>query len=195
MKRLYRASRRAPDPASERCELCAAPIAAAHPHLWEARARAVRCACTGCAVIIPSSERAAYRRVPDRFDRVALDVAPWLARLGVPVGVAALSRRDDGTAIAAYPGAIGLVESELAADAWDELCAAVPAVAAMEREVCALVCASSGAWIAGIDVVFRLVSELRARRGVDSGMFGDPEAPAAAARFLDELARSPGSPA
>jgi hypothetical protein len=176
---------------TERCELCAAPLVAEHDHLWELRTRQVRCACIGCAVIVPTSTHAGYRRVPRRLERVELDAAKWLGRLGVPVGVAALYCRDDGAPIAGYPGAIGLVESELERAAWDELCTSVPVIAAMQREVEAVVCAPGGhAWIAGIDVVFKMVSELRARRGVESGVFGDPEAPAAVARALEQLARS-----
>lgn len=191
MKRLYRAARRAPD--LERCELCAASLAAEHEHLWDPRGKQLRCACSGCAILVPTSEYAKLRRVPRRFEPVAVDVARTLARLGVPVGVAALYVRDDRAPIAGYPGAIGLVESELSRDAWDELCAEVPALAALQPEVEALVCTRDGAWLAGIDVVYRLISELRARRGVESGMFGDPEAPAAIARTLAELANNGGS--
>ncbi|HWO22008.1 MAG TPA: DUF5947 family protein [Kofleriaceae bacterium] len=186
MRRLYRAARRAPD--AERCELCAAPLPASHDHLYAPRERELRCACQGCALIVPTAEHARYRRVPRRFERVTLPPGPWLARLGVPVGLAAVRVRDDGSAVAGYPGPAGLVESELPAAEWDALRAAVPAAAALAPEVEALVCASlpgGGAWVTGIDAVFALVAELRGRR---IGPGGDPAVPAALARVAARLA-------
>jgi Family of unknown function (DUF5947) len=195
VRRLYRAARRLPD--AERCELCAAPLPASHDHLYAPRERELRCACRGCALIVPTAEHARYRRVPRRFERVELAPGPWLARLGVPVGLAAVRVRDDGGAVAGYPGPAGLVESELPAAEWDALRAAVPAAATLAPEVEALVCASlpggdsdgsggsGGAWVAGIDAVFALVAELRGRR---IGPGGDPAVPAALARVVARLA-------
>ena len=187
MKRLYQATRRVAD--TERCELCAAPLATQHEHLYDPKLREVRCACQGCALIIPTSERSPYRRVPRRFERVEVDATRWLERLGIPVGIAALIRRDDGRVVVAYPGPVGLVESEVDADAFAALCAEVPQAARLEPEVEAIVWASvgvAGAWRCGIDVVFEMVSALR-KSWV--GLAGGPDAPAAALRVLAEHGR------
>jgi len=113
------------------------------------------------------------RLVPDRRDHVVLDGSRWLARLGVPVGIAAVIVHDGGRPAVGYPGPAGLVESELSAEAWAELCAEVPAAATLEPEVEALVCSSlpgGGAWRVGIDVVFEMIAELRAGwRGFGGG--------------------------
>jgi len=181
VKRLFQATRAAHDE-RERCDLCAEPIAADHEHLYEARARAVRCACEACAVIVPSSETSPYRRVPRRFERLG-DAAQWVEALGVPVGIAALIRREAG-AVVAYPGPVGLVESEVDA----AVLAAIPEAAGLAVEVEALVWSTlpgGGVWRCGIDVVFRMVSELRAAW---VGMAGGPEVPAAVARMFAELA-------
>ena len=179
MKRLYRATRREPN--AERCELCAAPLDDHHHHLYEPRARRIRCACRGCALIIPTAERSPYRRVPKRFERLSIDAAMWLDRLGIPVGIAALIRRDAG-AVIAYPGPVGLVEATADLEVVAEL------VAKLEPEVEAIIWSNvgvPGAWIAGIDVVFRMISEVR-KAWV--GLAGGPDAPAAVARVLAELA-------
>jgi hypothetical protein len=176
VNRLYRATRRTPN--AERCELCAAPLDDDHDHLYEARVREIRCACRGCVLIIPTAQASPYRRVPKRFDRLPIDARAWLDRLGVPVGIAALIRRDSG-AVLAYPGPVGLVE------------AATPSNELVDRlvpEVEAIVLSNvgvPGAWISGIDVVFRMITEVR-KAWV--GLAGGPDAPAAVARVLAELA-------
>ena len=180
--RLYRATRRTPD--AERCELCAAPLAGDHEHLYEPRARQVRCACQACAVIVPTAERSPYRRVPRRFERLPIDAGPWFARFGVPVGIAALFVRDDGHAIVGFPGPAGLVETEVDDDAWNDVRAELGLT--LTPEVEAIVWSSlpgGGCWIAGIDVVFRMIAELR-KSWV--GFAGGPDVPAAIARVLAE---------
>jgi len=178
VKQLYQATRRVAG--ADRCELCATPLAAQHDHLYEVRARMVRCACQGCALIIPTSQTATYRRVPRRFERVELDAGKWLDELGVPVGVAALIRRDDGRVVVGYPGPAGLVESELDTTQAQRLLEG----RVIEAEVEAIVLSSlpeGGAWIAGIDVVFEMIAELRQNwRGISGG----GEAPAALARVI-----------
>ncbi len=143
----------------------------------------MRCACEACALIVPSSETSPYRRVPRRFERLDDDAQAWIEALGVPVGVAALIRRASG-AVVAYPGPVGLVESEVDA----AVLAAIPEAAELELEVEAIVWSTlpgGGVWRCGIDVVFRMVSELRAAW---AGMSGGPEVPAAVARMFAELA-------
>lgn len=172
MRRLFRITR----PIGERCELCGAPIAEQHDHLLETSTRQMRCACKGCALIVPTG--ASHRAVPRKFDVLDIDVKGWLAKLGVPVGVAAIVKRDDGRTVACYPGAAGLVESEL--DAADVT--ALPVIAA---EVEAIVLSSlpgGGAWRTGIDVVFEIVGAVRTSW---QGMTGGPEVQTAIARVLE----------
>jgi hypothetical protein len=183
VKRLYEAMRRRSS-AEQRCELCALPLAPRHDHLFDVAARAVRCACRGCATIVPSAERATLRRVPERHDRLDLDSRRWLARLGIPVGIAALVVQDDGRARVGFPGPAGLVDSELDDEVWHALVAEVPVARARAPEVEAIVWSTldgGGAWRVGIDVVFEMIAALRASwRGVAGG----PEASAAAMRVL-----------
>lgn len=188
MKRLYQATRRVAG--SERCELCAAPLASEHDHMFEPRARQVRCACRACMLIIPTSQLGTYRPIPKRFERLDMDLGRWLPKLGVPVGVATVIVRDHGGAVVAFPGPAGLVECEVDAPLWDALKLDVPALASLEPEVEALVCSTlsgGGAWIAGIDVVFEMVAALRQSW---RGMTGGPEAPAAVARVIASHAAS-----
>ena len=52
-------ARAPPAPPQERCELCATPVAAEHPHLVEAAERRLLCACTPCGVLFGDPARAA----------------------------------------------------------------------------------------------------------------------------------------
>lgn len=172
MKRLYRITRKA----GERCELCSAPLEEPHPHLFEARTRQMRCACRGCSLIVPTG--GTHRVVPRRFDALAIDAKAWLLTLGVPVGVAAIVRRDDGRTVVCYPGAAGLVESELATDE-------LVNVPALEPEVEAVVLSSlpdGGAWHTGIDVVFEIVGAVRTAW---RGMTGGPDVPTAIRKVIE----------
>jgi hypothetical protein len=144
----------------------------------------VRCSCRSCAILIPTSQLGTYRRVPERFERIELDLGRWLPRLGVPVGVATVIVRDHGGAVVAFPGPAGLVECEVEAPLWSALCEEAAALASLLPEVEALVCSTlpgGGAWIAGIDVVFEMISAIRQSW---RGMTGGPEAPAAVARVI-----------
>jgi hypothetical protein len=175
-----------PSTAHERCTLCSAPIGAKHDHLDSPERREIACACDGCALIIPSSEYARYRRVPRGVQRVGVvDVAGWLDRLNVPVGIVAIVRDDRDGARLAYPGPAGLVEATVDPAVWSALCSDVPAVAGLVPETEALVWSALTQEVlrTGIDVVFRLVGELRTHwRGIHGG-----EGPAALARVLAEL--------
>ncbi|HEY5923201.1 MAG TPA: DUF5947 family protein [Kofleriaceae bacterium] len=163
----------------ERCALCASPLGVLHDHFYDPRAREVYRACEGCAVIHPTAHPARYRRIPRRLATVDLDAKRCLAVLGVPVSIVVVRLRDDGRAIAEYPGPAGLVSSEITPNVWSALRAAVPAVGRLEPEVEALLVCSTlrGGMLCGIDVVLEVLGELRAR----------PEAPAVVARMLAEL--------
>lgn len=191
MKRLYAAVRRRSSD-HERCELCAIELFADHEHLFAPATRTLKCACKACVLIIPTSEASPYRAIPRGSKQIAVDgIAAWLDRLGVPVGVAALVKRENPARITVnYPGPAGLVEADLSDDHWELLCAEVPAVADLEPEVEALVWSrlesSDGERVlrVGIDAVFRLIGELRQSwQGITGGL----EGPAAVKRVLAEL--------
>ena len=181
MSRLYRTTRRAPD--VERCELCAVALPARHDHLFDARAHRIRCTCVPCVVIVSSTEASGFRRVPRRFDRLEIDPTVWLARFGIPVGVAAVLRHDDGRAVVAFPGPAGLVEADVDEPLWTALREVAPEPL---PEIEALVWSSldgGGAWLTGIDVVYEMIAAVRENW---RGMTGGPEAPRAIARVLAE---------
>ena len=124
MTRSLRRFLREPDgpqvPPQERCELCATPVAAEHPHLVEPAERRLLCACTPCGVLF-SEPGLRYRRVPDRnlYDTgFVLSDSQW-DELQVPVGMAFfLVNSIRRAVVACYPSPAGATESELSLAAW-----------------------------------------------------------------------------
>lgn len=175
-----------------RCELCTAPVATAHRHVVELGVRGVLCACHACALLFTAGERnARYRTVPDRvrFDR---GFALPLDRIGIPVGVAFCVRSaDPDRLVACYPGPAGIVDAELADDAWRELAAATKLCAALEPEVEALLVRAErdGActcYLVPITSAYELVARLRASW---RGFSGGDQAQREIAAFFAELDR------
>ncbi|OBA86306.1 hypothetical protein A5662_02930 [Mycobacteriaceae bacterium 1482268.1] len=127
-----RAVRSAPQPAGERCEMCAEAIADEHQHVVNVEGRQLMCVCRGCYLLFTDSRAdLRYRAVPDRylvFPDFALDRVQWEA-LQIPVGLAFFFRNSalDRT-VAFYPGPAGATESELDLKAWNEIRAADPRV-------------------------------------------------------------------
>jgi hypothetical protein len=152
-----------------RCELCAAPIDADHPHLLEVMSRQVRCACRACGVLFDRHEAALgrLRRIPDRRWRLPLGdggVLAWAA-FGVPVDLAFFVLHQDARVAAYYPGPAGITRADVDAAAWSAMVAANPPLAALEDEVEALLVrhtADGGQqWLVPVDDCFRLVGVLR----------------------------------
>ena len=143
LQRMARRAARSREEALERCDLCGAPIAAAHRHLYDLSARELMCACRACAVLFDRGAAGAghYRLVPDRRLRVedfALDDVAW-ADLRLPVDLAFFVRDTAaGRVRAYYPGPMGATESLLGLDTWAELEAANPVLATLEPDVEAL---------------------------------------------------------
>jgi hypothetical protein len=157
------------------CDLCGAPAAEEHPHLFDVEARALKCVCQACGLVMRTSER--LRRVPERVTRVRTlgsDDAAW-ARLGLPVGLAFFVRRSGGDEVEVhYPGMVGTVTSSVPLDVWREVASGHPAIADLAEEVEALVVNRiEGArehWIVGIDRAFELAGRVRATwRGFTGG--------------------------
>ncbi len=195
---LERLARRGPPPrAGERCELCAAPVAAEHPHVVDLRTGALRCACRPCGVLFdaPGGGSGGFRTVPDRVVPVATTTA--VARrwddLGVPVSIAFVVHESaSGRVVARYPGPGGATEAEIPAEAWRALVADLPGLPAITHDVEALlvrrVDGAIDAWIVPIDRCFALAGRLRSVwQGFDGG------APARE-MVADEFARLAASP-
>jgi Family of unknown function (DUF5947) len=120
-----RAARADPQPAGERCEMCAEAIADEHQHVVNVEGRQLMCVCRGCYLLFTDTDaKLRYRAVPDRylvFPDFALDRRHWEA-LQIPVGLAFFFRNSalDRT-VAFYPGPAGATESELDLAAWNDI--------------------------------------------------------------------------
>jgi len=138
-----RASRATPQPAGERCEMCAEPIADEHQHVVNVQGRQLMCVCRGCYLLFTDTgAQLRYRSVPDRyltFPDFALGRREW-ELLQIPVGLAFFFRNSalDRT-VAFYPGPAGATESELALEAWNNIRAADPRVDLLAEDTEALI--------------------------------------------------------
>ncbi|MBN0042827.1 hypothetical protein JS756_01595 [Streptomyces actuosus] len=165
------ADRRAAD--EERCDLCAAPVAGEHRHVYDGERQEVLCACRPCALLFVRDEASEghYRLVPERRLRLPpLDTAP----LGVPVGLAFFVPHPDGTVTAHYPGPAGAVRWQVEASAWREVAAGCPLVESVTPDVEALLMNTARDarhhWIVPVDDCFRLVALVRREwRGLSGG--------------------------
>ena len=201
-----RSDRRAPEPAGERCEMCAEQITDEHQHVVNVAARQLMCVCRACYLLFTDSQaQLRYRAVPDRylaFEDFTLDRRAWEA-LQIPVGVAFFFVNSAlGRTVAFYPGPAGACESELDLDAWNTLSGADPRVGLLTDDVEALLVrvpedqsASPQTYLVPIDACYEFVGRLRTMwRGFDGGQ--------EARRFIDgffaEIAaravKTPGTP-
>jgi hypothetical protein len=173
-------SRRAPEPAGQRCEMCSEAIADAHQHVVNVAERQLMCVCRGCYLLFTDSHaQLRYRAIPDRFlsfPDFALDRRTWEA-LQIPVGLAFFFRNStlDRT-VGFYPGPAGATESELDLQAWNAISAAEPRVGLLDDDVEALLVRVAGdeespqCYLVPIDACYEFVGGLRARwRGFDGG--------------------------
>lgn len=182
-----RSDRRAPEPAGERCEMCAESIADEHQHVVNVAGRQLMCVCRACYLLFTDSDaELRYRAVPDRylsFPDFALDRRAWEA-LQIPVGVAFFFANSDlGRTVAFYPGPAGATESELDMEVWDAIAGADPRVALLADDVEALLVrvpedggsedgerAQPQTYLVPIDACYEFVGRLRMLwRGFDGG--------------------------
>jgi hypothetical protein len=174
LARIVRSSAGRPaDGAPEQCDLCAAPVGDGHRHLYDSGRAEALCACHACSVLFAGKEtgEGRYRLIGQR--RVRL---PPVATgpLGVPVGLAFFTPRDDGGVTAHYPSPAGATRWQVDTAAWAEAVAGCPALAGMAPEVEALLVntARGGChhWIVPVDDCFRLVALVRREwRGLSGG--------------------------
>ncbi len=175
-------TRRAPQPAGERCEMCSEAIADEHQHVVNVAGRQLMCVCRGCYLLFTDSNaQLRFRAVPDRylaFPDFALDRRSW-EMLQIPVGLAFFFRNSalDRT-VGFYPGPAGATESELDLDAWNAISAADPRVGLVVDDVEALLVRirddaedeQPDCYLVPIDACYEFVGGLRTRwRGFDGG--------------------------
>lgn len=173
------------EPASERCEMCAASIADEHQHVVNVVGRQLMCVCRACYLLFTDTEaELRYRAVPDRylsFPDFALNRPLWEA-LQIPVGVAFFFTNSAlGRTVAFYPGPAGATESELDMQIWDTVRRADPRVNLLTDDVEALLVRvrdgdpagelpAPETYLVPIDACYEFVGHLRqAWRGFDGG--------------------------
>ncbi|GFG96915.1 DUF5947 family protein [Mycobacterium timonense] len=176
---------RAPEPAGERCEMCADRIAEEHQHVVNVADRQLMCACRACYLLFTDSHaELRYRAVPDRylsFPDFALHRLVWEA-LQIPVGVAFFFTNSAlGNTVAFYPGPAGATESELDMDVWDTIRGADRRVDLLADDVEALLVRvpdgpedgelpQPESYLVPIDACYEFVGRLRMLwRGFDGG--------------------------
>lgn len=161
----------------ERCDLCSRQLGVAHRHLFDPRARRLLCACDACALLFPRTGESYYLPVPRRVQRLpgfVISDPQWEA-MGIPIGLAFFIPQPGNRRIAAiYPSAAGSTESELPADAWDELVGANPILKTLEADVeTLLVNRTRGCrdyYIAPVDRCYELTGIVRKHwRGLSGG--------------------------
>ncbi|GFG49580.1 hypothetical protein CQY20_19325 [Mycolicibacterium agri] len=177
-----RAARSAPQPAGERCEMCAEPIADEHQHVVNVEGRQLMCVCRGCYLLFTdTTAELRYRAIPDRylaFPDFALDRRHWEA-LQIPVGLAFFFRNSAlGRTVAFYPGPAGATESELDLSAWNDIRAADPRVDMLADDTEAVLVrvgdadetAAPRSYLLPIDTCYEFVGRLRLLwHGFDGG--------------------------
>ena len=109
----------------ERCELCAAVLAAGHSHLYEPSESRLLCACTACALLFyRRAGETRYLRVPGsarRLRNFQISDAEWNA-LMLPIDLAFFQNSSRaGRVVAYYPSPAGCTESLLDLDAWRDI--------------------------------------------------------------------------
>ena len=198
------ASTRPAQPAGERCEMCAEPIAEAHQHVVDLESRSLLCTCRPCYLLFTdSSAHLRYRSVPDRyfsFEPFELGQAQW-DELEIPVGLAFFFFNSAlGRTAAFYPSPAGATESELPLNAWASVEAANPAITVLSPDTEALLIRAPGpdrdradCHLVPIDACYELVGRLRR---VWKGFDGGQESRQELAGFFDRISsRSRPAPA
>jgi Family of unknown function (DUF5947) len=161
----------------ERCELCAAGLAAEHDHLVEPASRRLLCACEACAILFSDAGAAKYRRVPRGVQLLAdfrLTDLQWEA-LQLPINLAFFLHSSPlGRVVALYPSPAGATEALPPPEDWRALAEDNPVLHDFEPDVEALLVNHLGPapeyYRLGIDKCYELVGLIRSRwRGLSGG--------------------------
>jgi hypothetical protein len=185
----------ATEPAGERCDLCAVPLAARHGHVVALDQRSLRCACRPCYLLFTRDGAGGgrFRAVPERYlhdPARPLTDADWDA-LRIPVStVFFFDNSDLGRMVACYPSPAGATECLLDLGSWDRLRRTHPLLAAPAPDVEAVYVTRTGtgpeAFLVPIDACYTLVGRVRMGwRGIDGG----PAVHRALAEFVADLRR------
>lgn len=182
---------------TERCGLCAAPVAGDHRHVLDEQSADVMCACVPCSLLFQREATGAdrYSLIPSARRRLA-DLP--VGRLDVPVGLAFFVKERDGRVIGHYPSPLGSTRAEVDADAWHAVSSGAPALLDMAPRVEALLVRTSSRpvigeyWIVPVDECYRLVAVIRRYW---TGMSGGSAVWREIARFFDQLAGRVDGPA
>jgi hypothetical protein len=196
----------------EKCEFCAAPVAAEHGHVADLDSSTLMCACRACYLLFTHSGagqtweqdpqhheerrmgRARYRSIPDRYvadPAHPIFQADWDA-LEIPVGLAFFLRSSaTGETTAFYPSPAGATECRLDLEAWGRISAGHPLVGSAEPDVEAILISRGErdqpgieTFLVPIDACYELAGRMRLEwRGFDGGA----EARASIAAFLDRV--------
>src|SRR5262245_38350989 len=107
----------------ERCDVCGAAVDAAHDHLVDLRARAIRCACRACYLLFTHDGAGGgrLRAIPRRYLTVPEGALArdHLDAFDLPIGLAFFFRSSaTGRMTAFYPSPAGATESELPLETW-----------------------------------------------------------------------------
>jgi hypothetical protein len=166
-----------PRAVQEKCELCAAALAAEHTHLVEVSSRRLVCACDACAILFSNQGAGKYRRVPRRVQFLGdfrLTDVSWGA-LQLPIDLAFfLFSSAAGRVVAFYPSPAGATEALVPPEAWRMLTEDNPVLGDFEPDVEALlvnrVAAARDCYRAGVDECYKLVGLIRTHwRGLSGG--------------------------
>jgi hypothetical protein len=177
--------------ATERCDLCGLPVPQEHDHLFDRERRTLACACPACAGAFAVLESGRFRMIHSVVRRLGakpIADSTW-ASLGIPVGLAFVSRTTEGQVLAAYPGPAGVTVAQVDADAWSRVLAERPELCDLEPDVEAWLVDRRGRhqlrqYRISIDHCYRLAGLVRSNwRGLDGGA----EAHAAIAGFFATL--------
>lgn len=163
----------------EQCELCNAPMPAAHRHLLELPAREIVCACRPCSLLFDKegSGSGRYKLIPERrlrLDGFQISDRAW-EELRVPVDMAFFFHSSEAERVLAYyPGPMGPTESQLELSSWQELESENPILAELAPDVEALlvnrVAGARRHWLVGLDECYGLVGLIRTRwKGLTGG--------------------------
>lgn len=162
---------------AEKCDLCRAPLAESHQHLFDPKSRVLDCACDACAILF-GGEGQKYRRVPRRVRFLPdfhMTDEQWNG-LMIPIGIAFLFRNSvSGRVTAIYPSPAGPVESQLTLEIWNEIAHENPEANTMEADVEGLLVYRVGTakehYIIPLDECFKLIGTIRLNwKGFSGGM-------------------------
>ncbi len=157
--------------------MCSAALTPEHQHLIQPAERKLLCCCDGCAILFSGRQSAKYLRVPRdvyALPDFCMTDAQWES-LHIPIDLAFFFQSTAAERVVAiFPGPAGATESLLTLEAWTDLVADNPVLAAMEPDVEALLVNRVGQtreyFRVPIDHCYHLVGLLRLHwRGLSGG--------------------------